>query len=408
VISGIAASNYSHVGYFPSRAAYDDFYSIALRVVDIARTPFAEYVQQLLVQYLAAKVSGQTSAWYDQFWTGAKGRYCLCHATHGGTNNNMGIEVDWRDIKKICPPSASLATFLGTLFHFVKSLGEEHEEFLENQGTPNSFVCEPVMHKLIWDELQDVHPKTLVCSFVIRKNRDLVREFVDRVEEIYSLCDPRTPLHLKIEAWHSNARHSPLSWTGSCSVMMPRQHILKSIDPYNTKTPHEVMVQLRPVMSDFHEQVLLGKHKQGVEVHQALDLYESFHHLTYESTWGQLPWPCTCPTSHAHCACKHAGLLAALSDPTVKVPSDFVAAEPADCKKCKRMKGTAGPKRMRILAELSQEKQKSQSKIPFLEMEGSGSKSIPTVVPEVENAVVPEVEMPTSSDDDFTEVLCKL
>ena len=51
---------------------------------------------------------------------------------------------------------------------------------------------------------------------------------------------------------------------------------------------------------------------------------------------------------------------------------------------------------------------KSQSKIPFLEMEGSGSKSIPTVVPEVENAVVPEVEMPTSSDDDYTEVLCKL
>ena len=161
-------------------------------------------------------------------------------------------------------------------------------------------------------------------------------------------------------------------------------------------------------MSDYHEQVVMGKRKQGVEVHQALDLYESFHHLTYESTWGKLPWPCTCPTSHAHCACKHAGLLAALSDPTVKVPSDFVAAEPADRKKCKRMKGTAGPKRMRILAELSQEKKKSQSKIPFLEMEGSGSKSIPTVVPEVENAVVPEVEMPTSSDDDFTEVLCKL
>ena len=75
---------------------------------------------------------------------------------------------------------------------------------------------------------------------------------------------------------------------------------------------------------------------------------------------------------------------------------------------CWSIKGTAGPKRMRILAELSQEKKKSQSKIPFLEMEGSGSKSIPTVVPEVENAVVPEVEMPTSSDDDFTEVLCKL
>jgi hypothetical protein len=35
----------------------------------------------------------------------------LCHAMHGGTNNNMGVEVDWRVIKELCPPSATLATF---------------------------------------------------------------------------------------------------------------------------------------------------------------------------------------------------------------------------------------------------------------------------------------------------------
>ena len=93
--------------------------------------------------------------------------------------------------------------------------------------------------------------------------------------------------------------------------------------------------------------------------------------------------------------------MAALPDSAIKVPSDFVAAEPADRKKCKRMKGTAVPKRMRILVELSQNKQRSQSKIPFLNMAGSGSKSIP---PDV---VFPEVEMPTSSDDDFMEMLCK-
>ena len=110
------------------------------------------------------------------------------------------------------------------------------------------------------------------------------------MEEIYSLCEPSTPLHLKIEAGHSNAlragqRASLLSWTGSCSVLMPRQHILKSIDPHNTKSVHAVLEQLRLMKSDFQEQVVLGKHKQGVDVHQALALYEPFHHLSYDSSW---------------------------------------------------------------------------------------------------------------------------
>ena len=162
---------------------------------------------------------------------------------------------------------------------------------------------------------------------------------------------------------------------------------------------HAVLEQQRPMKNDYQEQVVLGKDKQGVDVHKALALYESFHHLSYETSWGTLPWPCSCPMSHAHCECKAAGLVAALSDPEIKVPYEFV--EPSNRKKCKRMKGTAGPKRIRILAEQSQEKQSSQSKIPFMEMEGSGSKSIQADV------VIPEVEMSTSSDNNFMEVLCK-
>jgi hypothetical protein len=42
--AGIAAANYSHFKYFPSRAAYDAFYEIMLRVVNIASEEFAAYV----------------------------------------------------------------------------------------------------------------------------------------------------------------------------------------------------------------------------------------------------------------------------------------------------------------------------------------------------------------------------
>ena len=50
-VSGIAASNYSHVCHFPTLAMYDEFYTIVLRVVDIAFEDFADLVQNLLVEH---------------------------------------------------------------------------------------------------------------------------------------------------------------------------------------------------------------------------------------------------------------------------------------------------------------------------------------------------------------------
>ncbi len=93
MLAGIAAANYSHVKYFPSRAAYDAFYQIMLHVVNIASEEFAKYVQELVVHYLRT-VGDEAANWFEEWWTGARGRYCLCHAMHGGTNNNMRVEVD--------------------------------------------------------------------------------------------------------------------------------------------------------------------------------------------------------------------------------------------------------------------------------------------------------------------------
>ncbi len=37
---------------------------------------------------------------YDDWWTGDRRLYCLAHAGYGSSNSNMGVEVEWRDIKK--------------------------------------------------------------------------------------------------------------------------------------------------------------------------------------------------------------------------------------------------------------------------------------------------------------------
>ncbi len=129
MLSGIPASTYSHVSYFRSRENYEEFYGFITRVVNIAFEKFATFVQALLVLHLRT-FGNKPAKWYEEWWTGACGRYCLCHCMHGGTNNNMRVEVAWRDIKKLCPPSSKLSSFLGALVHFIKQLSKEHEQQL--------------------------------------------------------------------------------------------------------------------------------------------------------------------------------------------------------------------------------------------------------------------------------------
>ena len=437
MLSGISAANYSHVHFFPERANYDEFYELVIRVVKIAFEDFAEYAQELLVQHLRAHFGDRSADWYEEFRTGARGRYCLAHSMHGGTNNNMGVEVDWRDIKKLCPPSCSLSTFLGALFHFIKELGKEHEQVLIDAGEPNFFISEPRITKELWDGMQELHPKTLSTTFLVRQKdshgRDLAKAFAERVREIDAT--EGSALHIKIQTWHENNRIDGIKvgfpqMEDMHVLLMPRQHVLKRIDPTNSKSVEEVRSELRDLSRQYVAVVINDKRPADMTVSNALDLYETFHHLERKADWAMLPIPlsCSCATNHKDCCCKHGGLVASVFDPKIKVPSEYVAAEPGLRKKCRQIKGTAGPRRARLMSAIQQEKKKTASKLPFMSMRScngvaaEGGSALPPsppppaaptsppppapipdrydpVIPE--DIVIPEVEFPSSGDEDF-------
>ena len=81
----------------------------------------------------------------------------------------------------------------------------------------------------------------------------------------------------------------------------------------------------------------------------ALDLYESFHLIQRQTTWGEFPWGCICLRCQKWTLCEHTSLMASLFWPDVVVPDKLVAATPALRKKCNKLRGTAGPRRARIL-----------------------------------------------------------
>ena len=373
--TGIATANYSHVKYFPSRQLYDDFYSVLLRVVKIGVESFAPVVQQKLVDKLFhVDPSGKSGAWYRDFWTGARGRYCACHAGYCGSNNNMGVEVDWRDVKKICPSRANLGTFIGALVHFIKQLGEEHKEFLLSQGTPQRFPTIPQFDKEIWTRMQEVHPKTLSCCYIVsgRGGGKLPMEFAVVAQNILDTGDMDTPLHLKIRAWHCDRGDEPLpiKLSDIKVVLMPRQHLLKRFDPDGERSVEEVCDMLRDARSDyFHYVVEAEVPPADMDVELLLDCYETHHMLTRATNWGPpVEMSCTCLKGYTDCACSHSALLASIFDASIRVPDEYIASQPSARKKAKLIKGTAGPRRARLLKEIEAERGKTESKIKYMDM----------------------------------------
>ena len=233
-LAAIAADNYSHVQYFGGRRdAYDDYYDIVVDIGEVAVPEFATRVQELLVDYLRETYGDGPADWCRDFWTGDRGRMCLAHACYAGSNNNMGVEVSWRLIKKICSELACLSAFIGALCKFIrKQLGEEHMHRLRKAGDPNAFIRAPKPTKEMYDAVQDMHPKTLSMCFIVyaspstsKRNVDVI--FRDMVETVMESGRSKAPLHRKVLAYHydltEQGERPPLELLDLKTVLMPRQ-----------------------------------------------------------------------------------------------------------------------------------------------------------------------------------------
>ncbi len=104
----------------------------------------------------------EAADWFRTWWTGARGLYCLEYAGYAGSNNDMGVEVEWRDVKGLVPYSATVGAFTCALVKFVSDIGTEHQDFLK--PTNGLFPSTGVMNKRIYNQLQEFDRDTLRYS----------------------------------------------------------------------------------------------------------------------------------------------------------------------------------------------------------------------------------------------------
>ena len=371
--AGIAAAHRSHVKYFPSLDAYGKYYDFTCETGLIAVEQFAETAHTLLVEHLRSVYGDECANWARDYWTGKRGRMTLAHCRMSGCNNNMGVEVSWRLIKALCDIGCALGVFLGHLCHFIKTaLGDEHRNALIKAGTPNAFIRKPIVIKGMWDAVQEAHAKTHSCCILLECSKCSEERYFSLVEEMMACGERTTPLHLKMvinhEKFAARGESVYIDWCDYKLVLVPRQNLLKKLDPDGTRSVAEMREQLRPMANAYERLVLHDIRAPGLDIREALKIYSNFHLIRYMPAWveNDIPLACTCKICVNHCVCDDTLLFAALFKPEVRVPSDYVAATVNLRKRCKSLKGAVGRKRMRILEEQKCNEKVIDSKVKYM------------------------------------------
>ncbi len=177
----------------------------------------------------------------------------------------MGMEVNWRDMKRIAQESYPIGTFLRSLMHFITELGKKRTVQIYRTWHPNAFISEPIISKHTWDRLKSVHIHTLNCSVVLKPtNSDVSESFINCVGEISHSGDADTPLHMKILRWHdSKVEGYPVYEGMDCIqlklVLVSRQHILKSIDLDSSKSAELICNEIILIYAKEFYQVVIQR-----------------------------------------------------------------------------------------------------------------------------------------------------
>ena len=79
-------------------------------------------------------------------------------------------------------------------------------------------------------------------------------------------------MHLKIEAWHkANPEPGKLTIDKFRTIIIPRQHVLKTLDPDQTKSLDAIRTLLEPMNVDYMA-LLKNENDPGLNIEQVLDI----------------------------------------------------------------------------------------------------------------------------------------
>jgi hypothetical protein len=79
-------------------------------------------------------------------------------------------------------------------------------------------------------------------------------------------------------------------------LLMPRRWYLNAIDPQGTRPTNDVIKEVTKRATQYYALLAQRKTEGRYGFKDAMELYETFHSLRRQRTWGEYALGCTCRT----------------------------------------------------------------------------------------------------------------
>ncbi len=78
------------------------------------------------------------------------------------------------------------------------------------------------------------------------------------------------------------------------TILVPRQALLKRLDPTGERSVPTVRMQLQQLVRQYERLVIQDRVDADTDLRDALKIYNYFHQLNRAPEWGEITLSCTC------------------------------------------------------------------------------------------------------------------
>jgi len=139
-----------------------------------------------LIEYLTSIDEQHAATWFENNWTGTRGRWMLGYLGINAAITNNGLESTWKQLKSRCSyrqGTTHLHNFLPAMFWFLEDRTQFARDRMEEQGDPHNFLSEPIIGRNVWEHLQKWRVDVLLRCRLADGNDQKWTNFVCAMDE---------------------------------------------------------------------------------------------------------------------------------------------------------------------------------------------------------------------------------
>jgi hypothetical protein len=101
------------------------------------------------------------------------------------------------------------------------------------------------------------------------------------------------------------------------TIPMPRQALLKRLDPTGELLVPTISTQPEPLVRQYERLVIQDRVDDGTHLKDVLKIYNYFHQLNRAPEWGEIALCCPCRVCFGYCICKEVTFLKGSAQPSL-------------------------------------------------------------------------------------------